>query len=54
MFWRITIPLIRPLLVYPLITSLIGGLQMFDVPQVLTNGKGDPNGSTNTLSLIHI
>ena len=35
MFWRITIPLIRPLLVYTLITSLIGGLQMFDVPQVL-------------------
>ena len=33
MFWRITIPLIRPLLVYTLITSLIGGLQMFDVPQ---------------------
>ena len=48
-FWRITIPLIRPLLVYTLITSLIGGLQMFDVPQVLTNGKGDPNGSTNTI-----
>ena len=47
--WRITIPLIRPLLVYTLITSLIGGLQMFDVPQVLTNGKGDPNGSTNTI-----
>ena len=22
---------------------------MFDVPQVLTNGKGDPNGSTNTI-----
>ena len=41
--------LIRPLLVYTLITSLIGGLQMFDVPQVLTNGKGDPNGSTNTI-----
>ena len=49
MFWRITIPLIRPLLVYTLITSLIGGLQMFDVPQVLTNGKGDPNGTTNTI-----
>ena len=49
MFWKITIPLIRPLLVYTLITSLIGGLQMFDVPQVLTNGKGDPNGTTNTI-----
>ena len=49
MFWKITIPLIRPILVYVMITSMIGGLQMFDVPQVLTNGKGDPNGSTNTI-----
>ena len=32
-----------------MITSMIGGLQMFDVPQILTNGKGDPNGSTNTI-----
>lgn len=31
MFWKITMPLIKPMLVYTLITSLIGGLQMFDV-----------------------
>ena len=28
---------------------LIGGLQMFDVPQILTNGKGDPMRSSMTL-----
>ena len=49
MFWKITMPLIKPMLVYTLITSLIGGLQMFDVPQVLTNGKGTPNNSTTTI-----
>ena len=49
MFWKITIPLIRPLLVYTLITSLIGGLQMFDVPQVLTNGKGGPDRTSTTM-----
>ena len=49
MFWKITMPLIKPMLVYTLITSLIGGLQMFDVPQVLTNGKGRPNNSTTTI-----
>ena len=49
MFWKITMPLIKPMLVYTLITSLIGGLQMFDVPQVLTNGKGSPNNSTTTI-----
>ena len=41
-FFRITLPLLRPILLYVMITSLIGGLQMFDVPQVLTNGKGNP------------
>ena len=49
MFFRITLPQIRPLLGYTLITSLIGGLQMFDVPQILTNGKGAPDRTTMTL-----
>lgn len=48
-FYRVTLPLLRPILVYVLITSLIGGLQMFDVPQVLTNGSGDPVRSSMTL-----
>ena len=48
-FWRITLPLLRPILVYVVITSLIGGLQMFDVPQILTNGAGTPADSTTTL-----
>ena len=34
---------------YVLITSLIGGLQMFDVPQILTNGSGDPARNTMTM-----
>ena len=46
--WTLALLIFFPIL-YTLITSLIGGLQMFDVPQVLTNGKGDPNGSTNTI-----
>ena len=48
-FFKITIPLLRPILVYVIITSLIGGLQMFDVPQILTNATGDPMRSTMTL-----
>ena len=32
-----------------MITSLIGGLQMFDVPQILTNGTGEPMRTTMTL-----
>lgn len=48
-FWKITMPLLRPIFVYVLITSLIGGLQMFDVPQILTNGEGAPDRTTMTL-----
>ena len=48
-FWRITLPLLRPILIYVMITSLIGGLQMFDVPQILTNGTGEPARTSMTL-----
>lgn len=41
-FFRVTLPLLRPILIYVMITSLIGGLQMFDVPQILTGGTGAP------------
>ncbi len=48
-FFRVTLPLLMPVLIYTVITALIGGLQMFDVPQVLTNGAGTPNRSSTTL-----
>ncbi len=48
-FFKITLPMIRPILVYVLITSMIGGLQMFDVPQILTNGKGTPDRTVTTI-----
>lgn len=48
-FFRITLPILRPILVYVMITSLIGGLQMFDVPQILTSGSGQPTRTTMTL-----
>ena len=48
-FFKITLPLLRPILIYVVITSLIGGLQLFDVPQILTNGTGNPMRSTMTL-----
>lgn len=48
-FRRITMPLLRPIFVYVIITSLIGGIQMFDVPEILTNGGGNPNRTSMTL-----
>ena len=48
-FGKITLPLIKPILAYTLITSLIGGIQMFDVPQILTNGNGNPDRTSMTV-----
>lgn len=46
---HITLPLLKPILTYTVIISLIGGIQMFDVPQVLTNGSGNPDNTSTTL-----
>lgn len=48
---KITLPLIRPTLIYMTITSIIGGMQLFDVPATLTNGLGDPRKSILTTSM---
>ncbi|MBQ8108520.1 MAG: sugar ABC transporter permease, partial [Ruminococcus sp.] len=48
-FWKITIPLIKPILSFVLVTSMIGGLQTYDVPALLTNDKGSPTGTTMTI-----
>ncbi|MBN2619306.1 MAG: sugar ABC transporter permease [Spirochaetales bacterium] len=48
-FTKIILPLLVPILVFVMITSLIGGIQMFDVPQILTTGDGLPDRTTMTL-----
>jgi multiple sugar transport system permease protein len=48
-FFKITMPLLLPIFAFVLITSMIGGLQMFDVPQILTNGTGSPDRTSMTL-----
>lgn len=50
-FFKVTLPLLKPILIYCVITAMIGGLQMYDVPQVLTNKMGSPNESTYTLMM---
>ena len=48
-FFKVTMPLLMPIFIYVFITSMIGGIQMFDVPQILSNGAGTPNRTTMTL-----
>lgn len=50
-FTNITLPLLKPIMLYVMITSLIGGLQIFDLPMLITNGLGAPQGSLNTMVL---
>ena len=47
-FWKITLPLIKPILLYNLVTSLVGGLTMFDIPHMMTQGA--PDNTTNTVA----
>jgi multiple sugar transport system permease protein len=38
-FFKITLPLLRPILQYTMVTSAIGGLQMYDIPKLLNEGE---------------
>ncbi len=51
-FVDITLPLLKPILVYVMITSMIGGLQMYDVPFVLSKKTGGPDNTTKTLVML--
>lgn len=48
-FRKITMPMIRPVFVYVVITSLIAGVELFDIPYVLTEGSGNPVRSSFTM-----
>lgn len=52
MFRRITLPLLRPILIYIFVTSLVGGMQMFDIPYLLTDGRGSPSNSIMTNNIL--
>ncbi|MCR1288323.1 carbohydrate ABC transporter permease [Shouchella clausii] len=47
-FFKITVPLLKPIIIFQVITSLIGGVQIFDQPYMLTEGSGSPNHATLT------
>lgn len=48
-FGKITLPLIRPILLYVAITSLIGGLQLFDLPYLMSSQSSASYKSVETL-----
>ena len=54
-FRYITLPLLKPIMLYTLVTSAIGGLQMFDIPALFnvpeTGLVGLPDGKTTTMAM---
>jgi multiple sugar transport system permease protein len=50
-FWHITFPMIRPTFAYVFLTTLVGGLQNFEIPRVITDGIGSPNKALLTMAL---
>jgi multiple sugar transport system permease protein len=45
-FRHITLPMMTPVVFFHLVTSLIGALQFFTIPFIMTGGTGFPGGST--------
>lgn len=48
-FFRITLPSLRTILLFTLITSMVGGLTMFDIPQLFLMGGPDDSTLTTTM-----
>lgn len=47
-FGKITFPLLKPIVLYVAITSLIGGLQIFDIPYLVSLGNQKMTRAVNT------
>lgn len=50
-FTSITVPMLRPVILFTVITSTVGGLSLFTEPQVLLGNEGGPNEAGMTIVL---
>ena len=52
-FWYITLPSLKPMIFFGVTLSIIGGLQLFEEPFILTGGRGgsDQSGMTTAIYL---
>ncbi len=52
-FWFITLPSLKPMIFFGVTLSVIGGLQLFEEPFILTGGRGgsDQSGMTTAIYL---
>ncbi|MFK5644985.1 carbohydrate ABC transporter permease [Ornithinimicrobium sp. LYQ121] len=51
-FWSVTVPMLRPTIIFVIITSTIGGLQIFDEPKMYDQfGRGGADQQWQTLTI---
>jgi ABC-type sugar transport system permease subunit len=48
-FWAVTLPAIRPVAVFVLVTSTIGSFQLFELPYILLGNTAGPNNAGLTI-----
>ena len=51
-FLHVTVPSIRPTILFSVVTSTVGGLQIFTEPLLFTNAVGGSDGQGLTLTLL--
>jgi cellobiose transport system permease protein len=51
-FTQVTLPMIRPTMLFSVVTSTIGGLQIFTEPLLFTSPTGGSNGQGLTMTLL--
>jgi len=49
--WHVTLPMISPVILFNVITGLIGAFQYFAAVHIMTNGSGSPADSTLMMSI---
>lgn len=47
-FFRITLPLLKPIILYLMIMTIVGGLQIFEIPYIIGGTAGNPDGVLKT------
>jgi multiple sugar transport system permease protein len=53
-FWRITLPLLQPTMVFVVVTGVIGALQVFGPIYVMSGGDGLPGGPANATMVVAV
>ena len=50
-FWHVTLPMLKPVAFFAVTLSIIGGMQLFEEPFVLSGGRGGPDQAVMTTAI---